>query len=1735
MIFKTMRSWLFFIGKKIPVGLLLLICLFSVQKMKAAEEKYTTKENGTAIQVGAMLTTQDDKFVYMLQNPSGSGAWNTLFDIRNLDNLITLSMDPYNRAVLSGDFDITVKMLVSYDLWDYGAGVFKNKILPDTVSLKVSSKNLDSKVPQTYKSVYRFPGGNRLRVTVVKVTSSVSPIPVALTLESEISVERYYRMNTSSMITTLEHKSTFISSRGELELSWDYLPGAEEYEIEWTHLDNYRTEQNIAASTPTAEKDALQILFVNVDFKTNATRVNTTSNFYRIPLMYERGYILYRVRAAGKDRSTSFTRNYYTRWSDEAITYKNVNEFPNKYKITETDQLNANLNWQSSVSFAEEGKNKASVSYFDGSLRNRQTVTKMNTKDEVIAGETIYDAQGRPMIQVLPAPISSARPNYKPGLNTNTAGAIYSEKDVTKDVNSGCYGPAAPMDSSTGASMYYSPSNPDKSNENKYIPDAKEYPFTQTVYTPDNTGRITSQSGVGETHRIGNGKETKYYYNGAPNSSDVNRLFGNEVGGVARYKKNLVVDANGQVSISYLDAQGRVIATALAGASPAEVDELESSGIVNKTMNMFESRNNETDKRNGATKTFTNTFGVTTRDEWKFDYNIQAKKFTELCADLELGEITKCYDCILDLQLLLEDQCGQQYMVNLPNFDPDNNTIQVGELIAGSLNSGNCDSLGDPVFFNDYTTSQLPVGSYTITRVLSVNEQALDLYMKDYLATSDCIIDLQEFINEETELNVTGRCNGGCTECLEELGSYDQYNFALNPNCIVCMTPEEYEQRLQTCKDICDPVAIDCEMLESSMLADLTLFGQYAGITLEIEDDTTTTTNEAQKFYVYNSTEADIFPLSIFNEGNKLPRKKWFVGAGPGGSNLSPNWRHPYRKKADGTIVNYYEDENERRAYVKINKAGSGFLPDVVDRSKVYSIYDPKGAVIGYSTDPENLKEVAFFIANWDETWANALLIYHPEYCYLEYCQANSNSYDFDDRWFSAETVAAAPVGFTDPIGILKDNIASLTSWDNAFQDDDANTRLDPFMNPSINGSYNLNDFNSIKNRMMKAVPKHVGVTSNSDASEFYNIWQAAYISVFCPDYEDAPGTNTSCDRSSCAASFNDPSVVLYTLTHNDKVWETFRAYYYSAKREIVENRAIQFAIKRGCYNGCMATKSFDVNADGFLAALYKETKMETYSVPYNEYYWPQYVRFAQRSTLMYAFLKSINFFRERAPVTYTKQVEYFQSQYYNPEQPCNSENYRLYADADKVYNRNKDGLTSMGAASPNTCTATPISNSVYAVDPTELEAVTGPVCPEANEELKETAMNKAAFELYQQCGQCTTTKILETFFDEVASTSEINNTGLASTNLQVNCYPDGLASFTKDLEEKFQYTKGLGGQRQVGDIIWIASSPDPNTLTVNLTKTVGGVPQTAQLVLVKKPSYDFKDLNTGLVHSFEFSWDDIFGICCFEATDVLSILSPGVGVNGYKFKGRARVEISFDGDTNVLSERINIEGYTNKINLTCDPPVLCETLPIAIELSNLWNVIAYSSPTFQGVDGNGNFDVVVYPVNSKFTSPNFLIDADISTYSKGNLPYESSVSMSLLSSLPAISGLPVLPPNAPAPVISAWWKMTDAAVASNKKTFLLVLLNSDGSTLGQYPFEFEIESSDYSIGLDFNAIKRFVQVTADKNSSDPSRYFTAKALVSGPYGMQYIKLKGYSPSIQIGQCKTAIKAIGAFGSVNGQ
>ncbi|HTO37902.1 MAG TPA: hypothetical protein VL021_05715, partial [Brumimicrobium sp.] len=340
-----------------------------------------------------------------------------------------------------------------------------------------------------YKFVYRIDS-----IWVDDVLTST--LPKNLFVRGDIFVERYTTLNTNGqVISNLSFMDTDHDGiKDGIEFTWSNFPGAEGYEVEFMHVSNFGSSGTIISPSN-----------LSYDFRNNSTRITTSELSYRIALVFDRGWVAYRIRPVGVDIAHP-DHLVYGKWNALGSGTISGLSSSNKLEITAIDAHESSLNWQYSVSYGEDGKRKEVISYADGSLRSRQAVTKINSNDNVVVGETIYDYLGRPVVNVLPTPVErnsndTLTLKYYPSFNLNSQGLPYSKKDFS-DLEEACHLQAAEMSTSSGASRYYSSSNPNQELQQGYVPDAGGFPFSQVEYTPDKTGRINRQGGVGADFQI---------------------------------------------------------------------------------------------------------------------------------------------------------------------------------------------------------------------------------------------------------------------------------------------------------------------------------------------------------------------------------------------------------------------------------------------------------------------------------------------------------------------------------------------------------------------------------------------------------------------------------------------------------------------------------------------------------------------------------------------------------------------------------------------------------------------------------------------------------------------------------------------------------------------------------------------------------------------------------------------------------------------------------------------------------------------------------------------------------------------------------------------------------------------------------------------------------------------------------------------------------------------------------
>ncbi len=673
-----------------------------------------------------------------------------------------------------------------------------------------------------------------------------------------------------------------------------------------------------------AYRPLIQILIIFL--YSNATRVTVTGNIYAISLVYNPGYIIYRLRPIHYD---SVGNRIEGQWSSSIGSPIYLVTYFSHYGYHWHGHENT-LNWQYNAGYAEEGKRKEVTSYFDGTLRNRQSVTINNSENKAIIGETMYDFSGRPGVTTVPAPIDSGKIVYYDKFNVDRLDSEYNRQDFAAGA---CGTPPTYMDSLRGSSNYFSASNPDRTNGfNAYIPDAQGFPFTQTEYTPDKTGRISGQSVAGKYHYLGSGHETQYFY-GKPFQGELDMLFGNEVGNFSHYMENMVIDANGQISISFIDESGKTIATALAGNPPKNLDSIPSyrrdSAITTSLLDQNENRSGSS---------ITTTFGLmATNSGW---YRFAYKLFPGNYTDNTCSKVSLCFDCLYDIQLKITDVCGGT-PINLTHYDSNFSYKNAFDTTC-SKDSNVIDT------FSVYLTP----GEYNITRLISVDPGAITFYTNDYLKHDSCLTSFSTFLDSALARMDFNGCNLTCQTCITSIGSNGTFvtNY-INQLIKASLTPTAhdtaeadslYSQEVANCNKLCQTPCL-CTGIYNEMLADVSLGGQYC---------------------LY-----DTVPI-----GNDIP--------GDATSVLNGNYQHPNPP---------YKDASGNPSLVLINS---------------------------YNYAPQDLT-VTQFVHNWLPSWAQSLVIYHPEYCYYKYCIVDSASNDYTARMENTGTYAQAlAAGFINPLGM---------------------------------------------------------------------------------------------------------------------------------------------------------------------------------------------------------------------------------------------------------------------------------------------------------------------------------------------------------------------------------------------------------------------------------------------------------------------------------------------------------------------------------------------------------------------------------------------------------------------------------------------------------------------------------------------------------------------------------------------
>ena len=714
-------------------------------------------------------------------------------NIQSYDNSIAtvafeLNRDTFQSAAafsMTARFEVTVWYKGSNP---NGAGtvlpLFDLTLNHDPVKARVS----DYRAFRTFKDVLK------ISVKVVSVTNTTAH---SFIITEEILGNKTYKFDCSKSLGltySMNSDSSLMNIQG-LIFAGLSVENPDEYEFEWNF---YETESELGKRLNLGIATTNEI---NATFRFNATRVSKTTNSIEIPVLYRFGYIIFRIRAS---RYLPDGRKEFSKWIASWDKTKGHEQ---------------NLNWQSDLTFAEEGKSVATVKYFDGTLRERQAQTYSKANATTIATQTIYDHNGRPAAKTMPLPTLSDTIKYRSTLamTQGTSGLVAFTKMVFDTINSCSFAPPAMInDGRTYWSRYYSTNNPEKTTlKGSVIPNAEGFHYTMTEFTADNTGRIKKQSGVGATFRMGGTKETQYFY-GKPSQEELDRLFGSEVGYASHYQKNMVRDPNDQYSVSYVDAHGRTVATALAGGIPTNLD-----ALVGSNLKPTIKRNILNNVRKGDSLVTSYSLLLPAPSAVKVVYGITKDSFRSGCEPSNI-----CYDCQYDVRIQITEAC-EGYANPNPNYRKTMTTFAANAVVFDTICSNPPIGLKDSI-----NIASLPQGEYIVTKILKIHRPATDYYAENFVTQSNCKPNLTTLSQQMRATADGAGCFFDCKTCTDSLGTEGQYVTKYLAS-IGSTTAEDslaakytYVRLLEDCNALCSNYS-ECGILYKAMLGDVSPGGQY--------------------------------------------------------------------------------------------------------------------------------------------------------------------------------------------------------------------------------------------------------------------------------------------------------------------------------------------------------------------------------------------------------------------------------------------------------------------------------------------------------------------------------------------------------------------------------------------------------------------------------------------------------------------------------------------------------------------------------------------------------------------------------------------------------------------------------------------------------------------------------------------------------------------------------------------
>lgn len=347
-----MRLLRYFIRSSSVLWILLMILCATAGKATAAIEPYQQKLEGK-IKKGDTLIVKDEKF----ENPAYD--WNAM---RNnaVQNLVIFRLNNDALAAIAKPFSCKADLKVEY--WSQPGQ--EEPIVIAHVKLTINYDTTAGAVFQP-QAQYDFSNAYKVKVTVNDISSDeLTTLPEIFVLEGQVIVNRdYLPQGNQTLLPTvsvvadqqpagnsgMSTMAAITPTANSVRVTWDVIPGAQKYDLEWTFIDEESANGKTLAIAGTGTAAAV----LTPMFRNNATRITVANNDYTISLVHNNKYLLLRMRTVDESLGYRVEGAWSYQITSGGVTSSAVVLLP-------TTWHQPGLNWQYDVSYAEDGKKKKS-------------------------------------------------------------------------------------------------------------------------------------------------------------------------------------------------------------------------------------------------------------------------------------------------------------------------------------------------------------------------------------------------------------------------------------------------------------------------------------------------------------------------------------------------------------------------------------------------------------------------------------------------------------------------------------------------------------------------------------------------------------------------------------------------------------------------------------------------------------------------------------------------------------------------------------------------------------------------------------------------------------------------------------------------------------------------------------------------------------------------------------------------------------------------------------------------------------------------------------------------------------------------------------------------------------------------------------------------------------------------------------------------------------------------------